>query len=125
MFLKHFLNEEATCEFNKIVEMHNKLKTSRVDLIYKTGNKKNDKTYDFQTFETIRSFARKNYNNFLSLDDALEQQIRLKNGIYHFKDSTKPKEPVKKEKKALTLQLAIILLNGRQNMKSCYLNKSP
>ena len=39
--------------------MHNKLKTSRDDLIYKTGNKKNDKTYDFQTFEKIISFARK------------------------------------------------------------------
>ena len=27
-------------------------------LIYKTGNKKKDKTYDFQKFKTIRSFGR-------------------------------------------------------------------
>ena len=33
--------------------MGNKL--DRNDLIYKTGNKKNDKTYDFQKFRTIIS----------------------------------------------------------------------
>ena len=27
-------------------------------LIYKTGNQKKDKTYDFQKFKTIRSFGR-------------------------------------------------------------------
>ena len=35
----------------------------------------------------------------MSLEDALEQQIRLKDGINVFKVSTKPKESVKKEKK--------------------------
>ena len=44
-------------------------------MIYKTGSKKNDKTYDFQWLETIRSFGREICNNDLSLDDALEQQI--------------------------------------------------
>ena len=32
-------------------------------------------------------------------DDGLEQQIRLKDDIDIFKESSKPKEPVKKEKK--------------------------
>ena len=36
--------------------MENKL--DRNNLIYKTGNKKNDKTYNFQKFKTIRSFGR-------------------------------------------------------------------
>ena len=45
LFSKHFLNEEATYELSKIVEMENKLE--RNHLIYKTGNRKNDKTYDF------------------------------------------------------------------------------
>ena len=44
-FSKHFLNKEAAYELSKIVEMENKLE--RNDLIYKTGNRKNDKTYDF------------------------------------------------------------------------------
>ena len=35
LFLKDFLNEEATYELNKIVEMENKL--NRDNLIYKTG----------------------------------------------------------------------------------------
>ena len=62
----------------------------RDDLIYKTGNKKKDKTYDFQKFKTIRSFGREIDNNYLLIDDALEQQIRLKYDIHSFKESTVP-----------------------------------
>ena len=51
-----------------------KKKLIRNDLIYKTGNKKKSKTFDFQKFKTIRSFARELYNNDLSLDDALKQK---------------------------------------------------
>ena len=82
---------------NKIVEIEKKV--NRDDLIYKTGNEKNDKTYDFQNFKTIRSFGRKIYNNYLLLDDALEKQIRLKDDIDTFKESTKQKESIKKEKR--------------------------
>ena len=57
---------------NKIVKIEKKV--NRDYLIYKTGNEKNDKTYDFQNFKTIRSFGRKIYNNYLLLDDALEKQ---------------------------------------------------
>ena len=56
MFSKDFLNQETTYELNKIVEMENKL--NRDDFIYKTGNKKKDKIYDFQKFKTIRFFRR-------------------------------------------------------------------
>ena len=55
-FSKDFLNEEATYEFNKIVDMENKIDINY--LIYKTGSQKKDKTYDFQKFKTIRSFGR-------------------------------------------------------------------
>ena len=70
-FSKEFLNKEATCKLNKIAEMENRL--NRNDLIYKTSNRKKDKTYDFQEFKTIRSFGRETYNNDLALDDPLEQ----------------------------------------------------
>ena len=50
--------------------MENKL--NRNYLINKIGNKKNDKTYDFQMFKTIRSFGREIYKNDLSLNDATE-----------------------------------------------------
>ena len=68
----------------------NKKKIDRDDLIYKTGNKKKDETYDFQKFKTIRSFGREIDNNDLLIDDALEQQIRLKYDIHSFKESTVP-----------------------------------
>ena len=42
--------------------------------IYKMGNKKKHKTFDFQ-LKTSRSFRREIYNNDLSLDDALEQKL--------------------------------------------------
>ena len=88
LFSKGF--QEATYELNKIVDMENK--RNRDNLIYKTGNKKMDETYDFQKFKTIRTFGRENYSNDLSLDDALELQIILKSDIYIFKEITKPKE---------------------------------
>ena len=46
----------------------------RDDLIYKTGNKKKDKTYDFQKFKTIRSFGREIDNNDLLRDDHLNNK---------------------------------------------------
>ena len=52
----------------------------------------------------------------LSLGDALEQQIRLKDDTDFFKESIKPKESVRKEKIALTLKNLIILLNGRKKV---------
>ena len=97
MFSKDFLNYKATYELNKIVELENKL--HRDDLSYKTANKKKDKTYNFQKFKTVTSFGREIYNNHLSLDDAVEQQIKLKDDINVFEKSTKPKESFKKEKK--------------------------
>ena len=72
MFSKNDLNEEATYELKKLW----KWKTNSIKMIYKTSNKKNDKTYDFQLLKIIRSFGREICNNDLSLDDALEHQIR-------------------------------------------------
>ena len=87
LFSKDLLNEEATYELNKVVETENKL--NKDDLIYKTGNKRKD---DLQKFETARSFGREMYNNDLSVDDTLEEQIRLKGDIDIFKEPAKPKE---------------------------------
>ena len=107
MLSKGFLNEEATYKLKKIVELVNAL--SRDDLIYKTGNKKKHKTYFFGRFKTIRSFGREVYNNDLSLDDTLEQQIRLIDDTNMCKESTKSKESFKIEKKLLTVQLYFLI----------------
>ena len=63
-------------------------------------------------FKAIRSFGREIYNNYFSLDDALEQQIILKDVIDIFKKSTTPKESVKKEKKLLKMWL--YLMEGKK-----------
>ena len=103
--IKNFLNEKATYELNKIVEMENKL--NRDNLISKTGNYKKDKTYDFQKFKTTRSFRREIYNNDLSLDDALELQIRLKDDIDIFKNLQNQK--TKSEKKLWKMPLRFLM----------------
>ena len=92
MFSKDYLNEDATYQLNKTAEME--IELDRNYFIYKTGNKKKDKTYDFWKFKTIRSFGIKLSNNNLSLDDALEQWIRLKDDFDIYKESTKPKQPI-------------------------------
>ena len=71
-------------------------KFNRNDLI--SSNSKKDKTYDFQKFQTITSFGRKIYNNYLSLDNALEQEVRSTYSTDIFKESAKSKESVKKKK---------------------------
>ena len=96
LFSNNFLNKEAIYELNKVIEMENKL--NKDDLIHKTGNKKKKKHMVFKSLKHS-FFARELYNNDLSLDEALEQQLKLKDYIEIFKESKKPKESVKKEKK--------------------------
>ena len=69
LFSKDFLSEEAVYELSKNKELEQK--SSRDYLIYKPGNKKKDKTYDFQRFKTITSFEREIYSHNISLDNAL------------------------------------------------------
>ena len=57
------------------------------------------KTYDFQRFKTIKSFGREIYNDDLTLKDALDEQINLKNKTYKFKKSTKPQTPPSQRKR--------------------------
>ena len=86
------------------------------DLIYQTGNKKKDRTYDFQKFKTIRFFGRGIYKNNFSLDDSLEQQIILKDDIDILKNLSNQKNHSKKKKKQLRSQKCNCILNGRQKV---------
>ena len=96
MFSKDFLTEEAINKLIKIVEIEQKI--NRGNLIYKTDDKKKDKKYDCQKFKAIRYFRREIYNNKLTLEDALQEQIKFKNEIDKFKESTQRKTLDKKEK---------------------------
>ena len=70
-------------------------------MTYKTGNKKKDKTYNFQNFKTLTFFGRWIYSGDLTLNDAFEEQINFKKEIDKFREYTKP-QISEKEKKALT-----------------------
>ena len=52
----------------------------------------------FQNFKTIRSFRRDIYSKIYTLNDALEEEINLKDEIDKFKESTKLENQEKKEK---------------------------
>ena len=56
VFSKTFLGEEAMYELKKTKEIGQTI--NRDDLTYKTGNKKKDKTYDFDRIKTMRCFGR-------------------------------------------------------------------
>ena len=65
------------------------------------------KIYNFQKFKAIRSFGRDIYNDFITLNDAFEEQINLKNETDHFNENTKPKKLKKKKKKYWLVKMVI------------------
>ena len=114
---KRFFNWRSYI-LSKIKEIE--VKINRYDLIYKTGDKERDKTYNFQKFKTIKSFGREIYNDELTLEHAFEEQIKSQNEIDKFKESTKPQI---KEKKVLTFESALRLLIGRQKVLNGFESK--
>ena len=75
---ENILNDEAKKELDKISEI--KKDVDREKLVYKT----NIHTCDFQTFQTIRTFARDIYNGEISLEEANEDQKKLFDEILYF-----------------------------------------
>ena len=115
LFSNDFSTTAARDEIEKIKKIEQQ--TNRDDLIYKTGNEKNSKAYDFQKFKQIRSFGREMYNGDIELNDALEEQITLKNEIDNFNQYTKSKsQQNKKEEKLMTYEKVNTLLQGRQKV---------
>ena len=58
---------------------------NRYDLILKPGNKRN-KTYSFQFLRIMRSFDRKIYGAFITINDSLAEQINVKNELDNFNE---------------------------------------
>ena len=59
----------------------------------------------------------------MTINNALKEQINLKDEIHIFKESTKPKNRDQKEKQALTSENAKRLLRGRPNVPNGFENK--
>ena len=98
-----------------------KIQKWKIDSIEKIwfikGNKK--KTDNFQIFKTIRTFGREIYNTDLSIHDATELQIRLKDDVNSLKNLQNQKNQ-SENKRDTTLKTAIILLNGRQRVLNAF-----
>ena len=90
---ENILNDEAKRELDKSSEIEKNV--NREKLVYK----KNIRTYDFQNFQTIRTFARDIYNGEISLEEANEDQEKLLDEIILFNKKTKPKSEIKKQEK--------------------------
>ena len=63
------------------------------------------------------------YGGFITLDDALEKQIKLKDEIDRFKESTRLKVLEKKEQKVLTFNNTIRLFEGKQKVLNGFESK--
>ena len=59
----------------------------------------------------------------MTINNALKEQINLKDEIHIFKESTKPKNRDQKEKQALTSENGKRLLRGRPNVPNGFENK--
>ena len=70
-------------------------KIKREDLKYKTKNY----IYDFQQYETIRSFGESIYTQNISIVEAQEDQSNLLKNIVEFNNKSRPKNKEVEDKK--------------------------
>ena len=107
---ENILNDEAKKQLDKISEIEKNV--NREKLVYKT----NIHTYDFQNFQTIRTFARDIYNGEISLEEANEDQGKLLNEIIYFNKKTKPKNEIKKQEKENVIKSLRNFYNSRKKV---------
>ena len=74
------------------------------DLKYKT----NKYLYDFQKFETLRSFGDSIYSSKISIDEAGMDQTNILENMVKFNNESKPKTKEGKAKKQNTFKLLVI-----------------
>ena len=81
------------------------MKFKRKDLLYKT----NKYIYDFQQYETIRSFGEDIYTSKSNIDEAEMDQINLLENLVEFNDNSRPRTIEGKDKKTDTEESAYTL----------------
>ena len=84
-------------------------KTKWYDLKYKTKNY----TYDFQQYDTIRSFGESIYTGKINIDEAEMDQSSLLKNLVGFKNKSRPRTTEGKDKKN-TYESAYDLYEGRE-----------
>ena len=96
----------------KLKMKYMKLKNGKrkLDLKYKTENY----TYDFQQYETIRSFGDNIYTGKINIDEAEIDQNNLLKNIVQFNKKSRLRTTEGKDKKRNTFESAIALYEGRE-----------
>ena len=94
-------------EIDEIKKWEEKLK--RKNLVCKANKYK----YDFQQYETIRTFGDSIYNGKTSRDEAEMDQTNLLDNLKDFNDRSRPKTAESKNRKRNTYQSAYALYEGR------------
>ena len=106
MILKNALNnDEAKKELDKIKEIEKTV--DREKLIYR-GSKY---TYNFENFQTIKTFGENIYDGTITLKEAKDYQNDLLVESLNFKKKTKPKSTEKKKKQKKKQEKQIVLKN--------------
>ena len=114
---ENILNDEAKKELDKMSEIEKNV--DREKLVYKT----NINIYDFQNFQTIRTFGRDIYNGEISLEEANEDQETLLDEIVYFNKKTKPRNERKKQEKEDVIKNLHNFYNGRKKVINAFNSK--
>ena len=100
-------NTEIKNEIDEIKKREEKIK--RKDLIYKT----NKYEYDFQQYETIKSFDENIYTGKINIDEAEMDQSNLLENMVEFNEISRPKKK-KIRKKRNSFKIKNALYEGRE-----------
>ena len=108
LFLKNMRTDEIKNKIYEIKKWEEKIK--REDFKYKTKNY----AYDFQQYETIRSFGESIYAGKISIHKAEMDQTNLLENIVKFNNKSRPKTKEDKEKRRNTFDSISAPYEGRE-----------
>ena len=115
---KNALNDnEARKELDKIKEIEKNL--VREKLIYE----RNEYTYSFKNFQTIKTFGRDIYEGKITIEEANEYQTDLLAEIMNFRKNTKPRSQEKKQEKEIVLKNLYNFFEGREKVLDAFESK--
>ena len=97
MFPKDQLSQEVANKQKKLVEIERKV--NRTGLFYKTGDTEKYKVYNFRKYRTMRSLELVISNGTITLENAANDQVYLKNAIHSSKKSARSILPAKIDEK--------------------------
>ena len=101
-------NIEIRNEINEIKKWEEKIK--RKDLTYKA----NEYKYDFQQYETIRSFGEGIYTGEINIYEAEMDQRNLLENMVEFNEKSRPRKKEDKEKERDTFESVNALYESRE-----------